>query len=75
MAGEKQLEEQAAEIADRALSIRRSPLEILEWAEDRRRTEEGMRGPTTNTVGSGMTLGAIETLDSLLAFLKGDDDV
>jgi hypothetical protein len=67
-------EKQAEELAERALSVRHSPLEILEWAEDRRLTEEGMRGPTTNTVGSGMTLGAIETLDALLAFLKGDDD-
>lgn len=52
----------------------RSEREIREWAKERRAHEVLGAPADRNTPAAGMTMGALETLDALLAYLDGDDD-
>lgn len=73
------MERQAEEIADRGLANGaelRTLADVRDWATERRDHEYRNRPAPehSNTVASGMSLGAVETLDALLAYLNGDDD-
>jgi hypothetical protein len=54
----------------------RTEQEIREWATERRESEYRNRPAPEhgNTVASGMTMGALETLDALARYLDGDDE-
>jgi hypothetical protein len=52
----------------------RSLVEIREWVSERRDHEMRNAPLQGNTPASGMTMGALETLDASTSFLDGDDD-
>lgn len=57
------------------LGHNRTLADVRKWLTERR-DHEVRNAPTAdpNTPASGMTMGALETLDALLAYLNGDDD-
>lgn len=60
---------------DRALEIawEKGHGEILLWLSERREHERRNAPADSNNVMGGMAMGALETLDALEAWLKGDD--
>lgn len=52
----------------------RSNFEVREWLREREAHERRNAPEERNTPASGMTMGALETLDRLKAWLDGDDE-
>jgi len=52
----------------------RSEAEVRDWIKERRDHEVRNAPTERNTPASGMTMGAIETLDALIAWLNGEDE-
>lgn len=74
----------AAEKFDRALKEFNEPpklhghnrtlKDVRDWITERRAGEVRDAPKNQNTPAAGMTMGALETLDALSAYLNGDDD-
>lgn len=52
----------------------RTLAEIRAWISERRDHEARNAPERQNTPAAGMTMGALETLDALSAYMNGDDD-
>lgn len=48
--------------------------DVREWITERRASEVRDAPKNQNTPAAGMTMGALEILDALSAYLNGDDD-
>lgn len=71
------MDRQAEEIAERGLANGaelRTLADIREWLKERETSERANAPITQNTPASGMTMGALETIDALTRYLNGDDD-
>jgi hypothetical protein len=73
----KSSDELADEIFARAEALRqeeRDVIDVREWIAERQESERRDAPTNQNTPAAGMTMGALETLDALTAYLNGDDD-
>jgi hypothetical protein len=73
----KSADELADMLADRGLALgqeERDVIDVREWIAERRASELRDAPTNQNSPAAGMTMGALETLDALLAYLNGDED-